>query len=745
MFTKPLDILCSIKNLEAAFEHLNPKARGIDRESFESYKSDLHNNLQTLRQELLNSAYTPQPMERIEIAKEGKNEKRPISLSSVRDKIVQATLSFHLGNYFDETFSDKSYAYRSGKSHIKALNRTKGFLEQKNHWVLKTDVDDFFETINHDLLLELLGASIKDRRIIRLISLLMQNGIFHRRDYIDHDQGVHQGDSLSPLLSNIYLNEMDRWLENEQILFVRFADDFAVFCKSQEECARVLQKLKSFLGERLKLRLGEDKTRIVHVNDGFNFLGARFHGQSRQIDPERLDKAIKNLLSLAEHHGRFEHFIDKLSATVKTLKRYYTAIVAEDSPQIEQLQNALIESVSRKIVQSKSGGFITSKAAFKTLLEPLYFVKELTAQAKEATIELIIARAYDAIEAQKSLKADTAPLEKKKEEYSKKLTGESHLHVTHPGVVIGIAKNRITLKENGKIIKSLPKNQLTHIIVASDGVSLSSNLIRQCARDGIPIDLIDRNHQPYASFVSFEASLTQNALMQLEIFRLGKQMEFATEFIEGKAKNQINYLKYLDKYHKRFEHPISQMQQTLKKSKNAQTANELMGYEGQISSLYWQNIVHIVDPSYGFSGRVTQGARDPLNSALNYGYAILYGKVRSALVKAGLSLHVSYLHALDGRKPTLVFDMVEEFRAFIVDRVVIAMAAKNEPIKVTKEGLLTDETKSLLAQNLFERFGSYTLWHKEQHKIEHLITHQAYALARAVRGEEKYAAFIGKY
>jgi CRISPR-associated endonuclease Cas1 len=310
---------------------------------------------------------------------------------------------------------------------------------------------------------------------------------------------------------------------------------------------------------------------------------------------------------------------------------------------------------------------------------------------------------------------------------------------------LGIAKNRFTIKEGGKVLKSIPKSQITHIIIASDGVSISTNIIRECAKMGIPIDFVDRNHLPYASFICYSASLSQNALMQMEVIRLGKSIEIAYEFVEGKAKNQINYLKYLDKYHNQFTKATTIMQTTLKKARTATTTNELMGYEGQISATYWEALQSIVDERYGFNARITQGARDTINSCLNYGYAILYGKVRYALVKAGLSLHISYLHAHDERKPTLVFDMIEEFRAFVVDRVIFSMANKNEPLAVDKEGLLTEATKKLVAKNLFERLGSYTAWHKEQHKIEHIIFHQAYLLARSVRGEEKYAAFIGKF
>jgi len=412
---------------------------------------------------------------------------------------------------------------------------------------------------------------------------------------------------------------------------------------------------------------------------------------------------------------------------------------------VQQLQDALGQTCIDKITLTRKKGIITSKGRFRQLLSSLEFFYDYTAEQHSAAVDLIIAKAWESMAAQNSIKASTAPIEKKKEEYSKKLTESSHLHITKAGIVLGIAKNRFTIKESGKVIKSIPKSQITHIIIASDGVSISTNIIRECARMGIPIDFVDQNHLPYASFVSFSASLSQNALMQMEVIRLGKSMEFAYEFIEGKAKNQINYLKYLDKYHKRFEKAITSMQTTLKNAKSATTANELMGYEGQISATYWAEISTIIDEHYGFTSRVTQGARDTINSCLNYGYAILYGKVRYALVKAGLSLHVSYLHAHDERKPTLVFDMIEEFRAFVVDRVVFSMANKNEPLSVTKEGLLSEETKKLVAKNIFERLGSYTTWHKEQHKVEHIIFHQAYLLARSVRGEEKYAAFIGKF
>ena len=118
----------------------------------------------------------------------------------------------NLRDYFETTFSDKSYAYRRDKSTLRAINRTSQFIQEKKYWILKTDIDNFFETINHDTLLKILDKQISDKRIIKLISLFIQTGGFKSFDYVEHLDGVHQGDILSPLLSNIYLDLMDKFI-----------------------------------------------------------------------------------------------------------------------------------------------------------------------------------------------------------------------------------------------------------------------------------------------------------------------------------------------------------------------------------------------------------------------------------------------------------------------------------------------------------------------------------------------------
>ena len=231
---------------------------------------------------------------------------------------------------------------------------------------------------------------------------------------------------------------------------------------------------------------------------------------------------------------------------------------------------------------------------------------------------------------------------------------------------------------------------------------------------------------------------------QAMILNTPLQLTLAKESIKGKAKNQINYIKYLDKYHKILDTNISKMEKLLKLSKNATTINELMGYEGNISSLYWDSIKLILNMP--FKKRITFGAKDIVNSSLNYGYAILYGKIQHSLVHAGLSLNISFLHSLDDKKPTLTFDMIEEFRTFIVDRTIISMLNKDEPIKLGNDGLLTKPSRQLISKNIKEKLGSYTMWKKESIKIENIIMTQCYNLAKTVNNSaNKYKAFIGKF
>lgn len=743
MFTKPLSYIITKTTLQEAYEEISKNSSGLDDVTYKEFKKELSQNLDTIVASVQKSTFSPEPLKKIEIDKPNSDEKRPIALSAIKDKIVQRVLYTNLSPYFDKTFSENSYAYRPNKSTLNAIEQVTQHINQKNLHIVKTDIKSFFETIDHDILLKMLDEQIKDKSIIRLISLFIQVGGFKHREYDEHIFGVHQGDILSPLLSNIYLDAMDKFLEKYSISFVRYADDFVMLFQSKDEAYGTLKELKKFL-KTLKLTLGEEKTSIVHISEGFTFLGVRFEGRNRHVDNERLQKSISKIHQFAKDKSGFAKYIKELNAYLFALKNYYLKIVTHNSTQHQLLQNALIESIAHKVYLSKESKAVTTKKEFKIFLEQIEFAILFAEELIPDKKELIIAKGYEKYLANKSYKDTSSKIDKKKNQYAKKFANDSTLHINTHGLMLGISKNKFVIKEYGKVKSSYPFSQVTRIIFEGKGFSISSDVLKKCADNAITVDFIDSDAMPYASLITYRSSISQNVHKQAMVLNTSKQLELACGFIKGKAKNQINYLKYLNKYHNLLDKQIDSMELNYIKIKSASDVAQLMGIEGSISASYWSAVKLILEVP--FEGRITHGAKDIVNSSLNYAYAILYGKVQHSLVHAGLSLSISFLHALDDKKPTLTFDMIEEFRTFIVDRTVIAMLNKDEPIKLGNDGLLTKSSRQLIAKNIKEKLGSYTMWKKESRKLENIIQTQCFNLAKTVNGESaKYRAFIGKY
>lgn len=744
MFTIPLEQIFTTSNLKDSFLEISSKSTGLDEVSYNEFKKDLSKNLDDIKNSIITGLYTPEPLKKIEIDKPNSDEKRPIALSSIKDKLIQKVLYNLLRDYFETKFSDKSYAYRQDKSTLKAINRTTQFIQEKKHWVLKADIDNFFETINHDKLLLILDKQLSDKRIIKLISLFIQTGAFKSFDYFEHIDGVHQGDILSPLLSNIYLDLMDKFLEKENMAFVRYADDFIVLFENEKDVITFKPILEKFL-ETLDLKIEDEKTKITHIKDGFVFLGVNFVGKNRFVDNERLQKSISKIHSISKTKLGFKGFIDELNCYLRALKNYYLKIIQTNSTQHLLLKEHLIEAISHKVFLEKTNKNIKTKKEFRIFLAQINFDILFELPELNDKYDLIIAKAYEKYLANKSYKDSKTKIDKKKNIYAKKFANDSTLHISKAGLSLGISKNKFVVKEYGKVQKTIPMEKVNRIILEGDGISLSTDIIKKCALNQITIDFIDRDALSYASLITHKSTLTQTIHKQAMILKTPLQLELATLFIKGKAKNQINYLKYLDKYHNLLDENITKMETILKLNiKKAQTIEQLMGYEGSISAIYWESLRIILEVP--FEKRITFGAKDIVNSSLNYAYAILYGKVQHCLVHAGLSLNLSFLHSLDEKKPTLTFDMIEEFRTFIVDRTIISMINKDEPIKLGNDGLLTKTSRQLIAKNIKEKLGSYTMWKKESVKVENIIQTQCFKLAKTIDDNTMpYKPFIGKY
>lgn len=743
MFTKPINYIITKENLHEAYLEISKNSKGLDEIGFKEFEKDLSKNLVQIKEDVLQGYYVPEPLKKIEIDKPDSKKKRPIGLSAIKDKVVQRTLYNSLNPYFDKTFSDASYAYRADKSTLKAINRTTDYINKKNFIIVKTDIENFFETIDHDILLKMLDEEIKDKLIIRLISLFLQVGGFKNQNYDEHFYGVYQGDILSPLLSNIYLDTLDKFLEKQDVNFVRYADDFVMLFQTKDRAYKMLKKVKKFL-KSLHLKLSFEKTTIAHIKDGFSFLGINFQGRNRNIEEKRVLKSIEKLERLSQNRSGFLKYIEEVNSYLYGLKNYYLKILVNNSPQFLALQNALVESLAHKIYLAKKSKEIGTKKEFKIFLEQVHLHIFFELSTLKDTINFIIAKGYENYLASKSYKESKVKITKKKNSYAKKFANDATLHIYTAGLMLGVSKNQFVLKKYGKVQSKFPLHKVKRIVFEGKGYSLSTDVIKKCADNAITIDFINRDAISYASLITYKASMTQRIHKQAKVLNTSLHLELAKAFIKGKAKNQLNYLKYLNKYHQLLDKQVDIIERNILKMKKVASIQELMGFEGSISASYWDGLKLVLEVP--FEKRITFGAKDIVNSSLNYGYAFLYGKVQHSLVYAGLSLNISFLHSLDDKKPTLTFDMIEEFRTFVVDRTIVSMLNKDEPIKLGNDGLLTKSSRQLIAKNIKEKLGSYTMWKKESNKVENIIQAQAFNLAKVIDGESaKYKPFLGKY
>jgi len=713
----------SVSNLKNAAKEIG-KSPGIDSVEYDEFiKND--ENFIKLHDSLISGEYVPEPLLKIDLKKDKKE--RPIKISSVKDKIVQRIIYNYLNELYNKAFSDKSYAYRPNKSAIKAINRVSDFIRRGYKYVLKSDIKDFFENINHDILINLLKCKIKDELLIKYIVFYLKIGAFDmKNNYLEHKVGVHQGNIISPILSNIYIDIMDKFLERHRFDFVRFADDFVIFARSEREAYFILRNLRRFL-KLIKLSLNEEKTYITHINHGFSYLGVYFRGFYRTLDNDRFEKIKQKMYSYVNEENSFE----KLERYFSLISSYYLKIIRENKAAKEEIKNLLIDVLIEMVKNKKE------KFTKKELKEKLSLLKCLDIFIyKNKVVDLILKRSFVKPNSVKSA------INKQKNRYARKFALSGIIHIRGYGLSLGISKTRFVLKKQGKTVKYFPVNKIKRILVESSAFSLSSKVLYKCSQLNISVDFIDAKANPYASVTFYNASVTQLIHKQALILNTPKHLEIAKDFVISKLKNQKNLLVYMSKYHKNIKNEISDIKKIIQKAKNAKNTDELMGYEGSAAVFYWRAFGKIID--YEHFQRTTKGAKDEINSALNYAYAILYGKIQHALITAGLSLHISYLHTLEKTKPTLVFDFIEMFRAYVADRSIIAVINKNEHLKA-KDGLLDDESKKNIASKIHERLATFVEYRNKSVQIENIIYSQAYEFKNAILEDKNFKPFIGRY
>jgi RNA-directed DNA polymerase len=314
-----VDKVYSRKNLKLAWERVraNRGASGTDGITIGAFEANLDVNLERLHQELRDKTYQPQPVRRLEIPKRGAPGKtRPLGIPSVYDRVCQQALVNRLESIFENVFDPSSFGYRKGRKTADALSKIWREVEAGYEWIVDADLKDYFGSVDHEKLMTLVGKQIADSRVLRLIQQMLKAGYEEKGQRFETPRGTPQGGVISPLLSNILLTPFDKEMRHQGYRLTRWADDWVVTCRTRAEAKDALVRAAKILG-KLGVTLNREKTRIVHIAQGFEFLGFKIgRGKGRlKLSRDRITSKLNrhNLYAIPMQKS-LDRFKDQIRA-----------------------------------------------------------------------------------------------------------------------------------------------------------------------------------------------------------------------------------------------------------------------------------------------------------------------------------------------------------------------------------------------------------------------------------------------
>lgn len=361
-----IDKVYAMANLEAAWKKVqaNNGAAGVDGQSVQAFARHAEHRLKQLEQELKEERYRPLDVRRHWIPKPGTNEERPLGIPAVYDRVAQTALRHVLEPIFEREFAEQSYGFRPGRSCKQALARVQDLLKQGYTWVVDADLKSYFDTIPHEQLMARVRERVADGRVLQLIETFLKANVMDGLKRWEPEAGAPQGAVISPLLSNIYLNPLDHLMAQAGHEMVRYADDFVVLCRSEEEARQALERVQKWTAEA-GLTLHPEKTRIVSVTEGptwaaegFDFLGFHLTRGGRTPRAKSLKKirdTIRQRTPRSNGHC--------LTAIIQTLNRslrgwfnYFRASEARPLRDLDRLIRRRLRAILSKRAKKKGPG-----------------------------------------------------------------------------------------------------------------------------------------------------------------------------------------------------------------------------------------------------------------------------------------------------------------------------------------------------------------------------------------------------
>ncbi len=317
------------ENLTQAMKRVerNGGAAGIDGMTVKELRPYLKEHWLEIKEALESGKYRPKPVKRVEIAKPDGGV-RELGIPTVIDRLLQQAIAQILTPIFEQKFSAHSYGFRPGRSAHDAVKAAQEYAQEGNEWVVDIDLEKFFDRVNHDMLMARIAREVKDKRVLKLIRAYLNSGVMINGVKMGTEEGTPQGGPLSPLLSNIMLDDLDKELEKRGHKFVRYADDCNIYVKTERAGGRVMESVRKFLEEKLKLKVNQKKSKVEKANR-VKFLGFSFYKRKGEVlvrvagrSLERFREKLRKLTKRTRR-GKIADIIQEINAYIVGWIGYY--------------------------------------------------------------------------------------------------------------------------------------------------------------------------------------------------------------------------------------------------------------------------------------------------------------------------------------------------------------------------------------------------------------------------------------